>query len=724
MNSATGIPRASDWLGAEYTASDLTHALWKTGIRQGDTVFVHACFGVLGALAGPDSEVEPSAALLDAITRAVGPTGTILVPTYTFSFCRGEDYDVLNSASVPGPWSLSSEFLETVRMLPGAFRSDDPIHSVAGIGPRAEALLADVASTCFGPGSIFDRLNRSGAKLCVIGAPLEEATFRHHVEEMVGVPFRYKKLFTGYIRRGSAVRKAGWIYFVRIRADNGIPDGSYLERITRSSGECRAASVGAGEVLTVDAGAYYERVATELKRNPWCSAKGPAGNAIELERTRTGAPCSPVTLPPAASMEQIVSALWRLPRDIVSDGFDVALQALADQLPMRIHEFPSGTECWDWIVPEKWTCAEAWLETLDGRKVFSYADHPLHVVSYSLPFAGRVSRDELFRHLHVHPWLPDAIPFNFKYYERDWGLCCTQRQRDALQDEAYRVVIRSDFAYSTLKTGEIVVPGRTDKSIVLCAHLCHPAMVNDDLTGVAVGVEVIRKLLARKAPRYTYRFVIVPETIGSIAWLSRNEELTPEIKGGLFLEMLGRATPHALQLSFDGNTEVDLCFKLALQEHDPNGWTGEYRSIIGNDERQFNGPGVRIPMLSLSRVLPPSAPEWPYREYHSSADTPELVPSGSLDESARLVLRMIEYIEENVVPVNEFKGEPFCSRYGLHIDAYSNPEGNRELFRILDLIDGSLSVAEIARRTSVPFDAVRDVVKKLGQVGLVSIRES
>ncbi len=129
-------------------------------------------------------------------------------------------------------------------------------------------------------------------------------------------------------------------------------------------------------------------------------------------------------------MGQIIDSLWRLPRDIVSNGYDAALRALATQLPMTIHEYPTGMEAWTWVVPEKWTCHEAYLETLDGRRLFSYADHPLHVVSYSLPFEGVVSREELLAHLHAHPRIPDAVPFIFKYYERDWGLCCSQLQRE------------------------------------------------------------------------------------------------------------------------------------------------------------------------------------------------------------------------------------------------------------------------------------------------------
>ncbi len=701
------------------SAGSFEHALRSLGLSPGDTVFVHACLDTLDPGADATARGVLARALLDALAAVVGPGGTILVPTYTFSFCRGEPFDVDRTPTAGGPWSRSVEFLELVRGRPGAIRSRDPIHSVAGIGPRAAELLSGASASCFGPGSVFERICRANARICVIGAPLDEATIRHHTEEMAGVPFRYRKLFTGEIRDRDGARREGWVYCVRLRAENGYPDASGLERVARERGVCRAAPVGRGEILMVESVPFHELVAAELVRNPWATARGPAGAAEALDDAATGVPRLQVSLAPGASMHDMVRALWRLPRDIVSPGYDAALRALATQAEMTIHEYPTGLECWSWIVPEKWVCHEAWLETLDGRRLFSYADHPLHVVSYSLPFDGVVTRDELLRHLHVHPRLPEAVPFVFKYYERDWGLCCSAELRDSLQEERYRVHIRTTSGAGTLKVGEIVVPGATDATIMLCAHLCHPAMVNDDLTGVVVGMDVMRRLAARGGLRYTYRFTIVPETIGSVAFLSRSPDLIPRLTGGLFLEMLGRDLPHALQLSFQGGTEVDRCFAAALAARDLGGWTGAYRSIIGNDERQYNAPGVRVPMLSLSRVLRPDDALHPYREYHSSLDTPERVPPGALESSSELVLAMIDVLEANVVPRNRFSGEPFCSRFGVHIDASENPEGHFALFDLLDRIDGTRSILDLADECGISFAAARGAVDELLRRGVV-----
>ena len=427
-----------------------------------------------------------------------------------------------------------------------------------------------------------------------------------------------------------------------------------------------------------------------------------------------------ILLPDAASAEDMINALWRLPRDIVSDGYDAALEALSSQVPMTIHEYPTGMECFTWIIPEKWTCHEGYLETLEGERLFSYSDNPLHVVSYSLPFAGEVSREELFQHLHVHPKLNDAIPFVFKYYNRDWGLCCSSELKKTLTDASYRVVIKTAFNKGTLKVGEVVIPGRTEESIVLCAHLCHPGMVNDGLSGVVVGIDVMRKLMKRERLRYTYRLVIVPETIGSAAYLCHHETAIPRMKGGLFLEMLGTRHPHAFQHSYRHDSEFDRCCKLIVHDHDKLAWFDGFLKIIMNDERMFNAPGIRIPMASLSRVLPKADDEHPHREYHSSLDTPESVDFENLQDSGNLVLKIIDAMEQNQVPVPKFKGEVFWSRF-KSIDY-------KEMFPLLQsipyCIDGTLNVADISQKNGMAFDTVRNFLNILEKEDLIHWRES
>jgi aminopeptidase-like protein/aminoglycoside N3'-acetyltransferase len=703
-----------------YSRADLVNGLKLAGLRAGDIVFFQVSHGTLGS-GEYGSLGEPAYELLySAMREVIGTEGTVLVPAFSFSFDRNEDFDAEATPSIQGAWSSSVEFLEYFRLLPGVVRSADPILSVAGLGPMAEKLLTCLPSTSYGRDCLYERLLKCDGKICGIGIGLAETPFLHYVEENLGVPFLYKKLFTGRVSNKGKISRQGWISSVPIRSENVSPNGTGLEKIARSEGRCHVAQVGSGEVISIDCKSFCELASRELARNPWITSRGPVGDAVEIENIRTNSKDAGIQLPQKASMKELISALWRLPRDIVSDGYDQALRAISTQVPMTIHEYPTGTECWTWLVPEKWTCHKAWLETLDGRRLFSYADNPLHVVSYSLPIEREVSRAELFEHLHVHPGLPDAIPFVFKYYERDWGLCCSQQFKDSLRDDRYRVAIRSEFSYGTLKVGEVLVRGKSAESFILCAHLCHPGMVNDDLSGVVVGLKVMQELLKRRELRYTYRFLILPETIGSIAYLSHNEDLIPKMIGGLFLEMLGLKYPHALQLSFPGDTEVDRCLSQLVQESDVNAWIGAFRTVVGNDERQFNAPGVRVPMLSLSRVVKGNKGCWRYfPEYHSSHDTPELCSFANLEESRDLVLKMIDAIEGNQVPVNRYRGEIFCSRYGLNIDSYTNPEGNRALFDIIFLVDGERSVNEIARICGISVESVRGVLEELRRLNLI-----
>ncbi len=758
-----------------YTFDDLVAALRQVGVQAGDIIFTHVDLAALGMpeLASPDGQRRNRRALGEAIctlinaavTHVIGEGGTWLVPTYSYSFGKQQIYDPAITPSSVGT------FTEWFRQQAGVMRSADPMFSVAGIGPRAAQLFAKLPHDCFGPDCIYDRLHRANAKIVNLGVGVRDMTFLHYVEQSVGVPYRFKKLFLGQqmLNDGDKphLHKSGWLYNVRPFTENCRPAFGKLDPVLRANGVLQAAPVGLGEVLSVACGDLFNCAAAEIQRDPWFLAQGPALTHAELlaKEQPTTAEIGFLQETRFLDTQNLIDTLWRLPRDIISSGYDTALNLIMTQfghvtnqqskiqnLKSKIHEYPSGTEAFTWVVPEAWHCQEAYLETLDGRRLFSYADHPLHVVSYSLPFEGVVSRAELFAHLHTHPLLPYATPFKFKYYERDWGLCCSQDLKNSLTHEAYRVVIRSKFSYGTLKVGEVVAQGRSPHSFVLCAHLCHPHQVNDDLAGVVVGINVMRELLRRNNLHYTYRLLILPETIGSVAWLQNLELKIENLKftqpamlfGGLFLEMLGTDLPHSLQLSLAGDTALDKLMINVLQQHDTDSWVGAFNTVIGNDERQFNAPGIRVPMLSLSRVHQPSHPHYPYLQYHSTDDTPAIVSAERLDASAALVMKIIDQIEglgdeglglkdygleatqspipnsQSPIPIPNYKGEVFLSRYGIHIDPAEDPEGRRHLFKVMNLIDGRRSIEQLAASSAAPVDAVQRIVGLLRQHGLVA----
>ena len=261
-----------------YSYSDLLNGLQQVGICKGDVLFIQMSLGMLGKPDGAQNQEQLCEMWLRAIQEILGSEGTILVPVYTYSFCKGELFDLQNTSTTIGP------FPEYFRLLPNVVRSRDPIFSVAGLGPQSEKLLTDLPQTCFGKGSIYDRIRKINAKICLIGLSLNFATFRHHVEEIIQVPFRFKKKFTGKTKDREDVYQETWVYNVKFMTPNCYPDGSRLDKKAREIGLSQITQVGRSEILAIKSQEFFELTYQELTRDPWYTAKGPAINPIELKK--------------------------------------------------------------------------------------------------------------------------------------------------------------------------------------------------------------------------------------------------------------------------------------------------------------------------------------------------------------------------------------------------------------------------------------------------------
>ena len=415
-------------------------------------------------------------------------------------------------------------------------------------------------------------------------------------------------------------------------------------------------------------------------------------------------------------------------RAILGPGYDAALERVGSELDLVVHEVPTGEDVWTWKVPEAWTAHEAWFES-NGTRYADFADHPLHLWSYSLPFDGEVSREELLRHITTDPTRPDAIPYDFRYYERDWGFCLPHSKLDELTEDTYRVHIATETFPGSVKIGEHVIPGESEDSILIAAHLCHPAQANDDLAGVAVSVEAAKRLAGRR-PRHTLRFLYFPEHIGSIAYLSRHEQLLPTFRYGLFLEMLGIAQPLALQHSKQGDTALDKALVLALRESGRPFLEGGYLHVIINDEQVMNGPGVDIPTPSLSRARPATLDEGPYArftegkpypEYHTSDDSLDIIDESALEESVAVVLRALELLDANAVPRRRYRGTVQLSRHGLWVDWRVQPQLSEKITHLMWCFEGDKTLIDIALELELPFDELRDYVERFVAAGLVEL---
>lgn len=705
-----------------YSKDDIISAIRQVGIVEGDIVSIQVSFGRLGLLKEGSDIQTVSRIWVEAFLEVLGDQGVLLVPTYTYSIGRRELY---NPDTTP---SSIGEFPEIFRTMPGVVRSLDPMLSTAGIGARAREILFDISHECYGQGSTYDNIKKLGGKICTIGVSLYWATYRHFIEYSSSVPFRYDKLFTGYVQKDNRNEHEAWVYFAAPFIDNCAPVGLPLERKIRDTGALNIARIGRGEIQCIDAESYYRLGMEEFRQNPWLTAKGPALTTTELlqsEKTRVGKEnrSTSISLDKDSSALQIIQQLYEVHRDVVSYDYDEALQALTAILPLDIRQTVSGTTVGgSWIVPEAWTCHEAYLETIDGRKVFSTQDSVLHVQRFSQPIDKLVTRQELLEHLSVHPLLSDAVPYKTLHFRREWGLCCSQQQQQQLTDESYRVVIKSEFSFSALTIGECIAAGSSDTSVLIIAHLDHAAQANDGLSGVAVAAKAMQLIEKYTARHYSYRLAVLPENVGPQVYIDYIKNSGIAVLGGVYLDMLGKEQPFLLQHSCNPGSVVDKALAIALAGCRASYNAVNREAIMDNVTRAFNIHGVDIPIAALRRVAIDEWEEgkkygllWP--EHHSNKDTIDMLHEEPLDEAVSVVAEAMRILEANSTPRPLFSGEPFLTRYNIFLEDYAwiTPH---EFLRILHLVNGEHDLMDIALQTRMDFSKVKDVIHILIRAGL------
>jgi aminopeptidase-like protein len=401
----------------------------------------------------------------------------------------------------------------------------------------------------------------------------------------------------------------------------------------------------------------------------------------------------------------LVRELAPLSRTLVHDDNRRALDIIAAALPgLSVEAFPSGTPVWTWRIPNRWRLvASRLVDAVTGELLWDGMCHPLATVNYSLPIDGDIDRDTLARHLFSAPSRPDAIPFVFRFYNRDWGFCVPEsRRREILAHERFTATIVADEAPDALVAGVAVLPGAHDAEMLVVSNICHPSIANDSITGVAAAVDLARHLASKPARKYTYRFLFVPETIGSIAYLAHHPEVIDRARGGFFSEMLGTSNTHCLQFSRQGDTYWDRVALATLQDADAPFRTAAFLQSAPNDEKILDSPGVDIPTISLTR--------YPYPEYHTSDDNAALIDQARLDESCRVIRALFDRIEADYVPKYLTRGPVCLSDHGLYPDWYRDPalkpawEG---FVKVMYALDERRSCEELAADLELPIGVVR-----------------
>jgi aminopeptidase-like protein len=416
-------------------------------------------------------------------------------------------------------------------------------------------------------------------------------------------------------------------------------------------------------------------------------------------------------------MHGIAAEVYPICRSITGNGLRETLRSLQRVAPLSIHEVPSGTAVLDWTVPREWNIRDAWVANAKGDRVIDFRRSNLHVVNYSVPVRTRLSLSDLRSRLHTLPDRPDWIPYRTSYYREDWGFCLAQRALDRLPEGEYDVVIDSTLADGSLSYAELVLPGETSDEILLSAHACHPSLANDNLSGLAL-LAVLARLLSGASRRYTYRFLFVPGTIGSIAWLSRNEAAVARIRHGLVAACVGDAGPLTYKKSRRGDAEIDQAAARVLKQ------SGRPHTILdftpyGYDERQYGSAGFNLAVGSLTRT-----PHGRYPEYHTSADDLAFVRPESLADSLQAYLSVLTILEGNGRYRNTSpRGEPQLGRRGLYssMGGYPDPgELQMAMLWVLNQCDGGPTLLDVADRSGLPFEAIRSAADRLLEAGLLA----
>ena len=540
----------------------------------------------------------------------------------------------------------------------------------------------------------------------MIGVDYNVVTMFHVAETMFGVSYRFLYEFPNAFWIDGMGEKTP-LKNTTLRRHDGYPtDFNIAEATFEEKGLIREIELGDSITRAIRSRALVDCVIGELKRDEkFLIKKSPTR---KLVRTRKKG---------VFYSKDFVHELWLKNRALLSDDYDWSLDKISKYIPLEVVSYPSGMQVWDWTIPKKWDVRGGTIRSLGGEVLIDLGTHPLHIAAGSIPFKGVVGKEELLKHVKTDPNRPNAIPYATLYYDNNWVICLQHNQLEKLTDETFEVELECEKVEGHLKIGQYTIPGEMEDSIVFPLHLDHPGQCNDNLSGIATAIAVILKLKKTgKRLRHTLRFAFLPETIGAITYLSQNEDLIPLLKWVIVFDSVGTNDELMFMKSRDGDTQLDVCTKLAFLKKGLKYKEFSFLEIegYGNDERVFQAPGIDIPSISISR--------FPFQEYHSSLDNPEIISPKSIAEVKDLVLEIIETLDLDFRPVRKYSGIPQLSKMKtLEREFLRSTQTKRAIHRFFYLIEKKY-VSEIALETGMTFDFTYGVFSELEKNGKIEFQ--
>jgi aminopeptidase-like protein len=401
-------------------------------------------------------------------------------------------------------------------------------------------------------------------------------------------------------------------------------------------------------------------------------------------------------IPSQDDLWKLITRLFPICRSLTGHGVRQTFAILKEIIPLQVHEIPSGTAVFDWTIPNEWNIEDAYIKDPDGRRIVDFKKNNLHIVNYSIPFEGKLTLAELEPHLHSLPELPDAIPYVTSYYQPRWGFCLSHNERQKLRDDSlYEVKIDSSLKPGFLTYGDLLITGQSSDEILISTYICHPSLANNELSGPVVAASLAKILLQAKDLHYSYRFVFIPETIGSIAYIHAHlDELKRRVKAGYVVTCVGDPAPFSYLQSRAENTLTDrLTLHILKMSQEPFHLYSYLER--GSDERQYSSPGVDLPIGSLMR-----SKYGTYPEYHTSLDNLNLVTRAALHGSLKKYLQCIEALEHNQTYVSVNYCEPQLGKRGLYptLSTRDSAQATRLMMNFLAYCDAKHDLLAIAEK--------------------------
>jgi len=429
----------------------------------------------------------------------------------------------------------------------------------------------------------------------------------------------------------------------------------------------------------------------------------------------------------------LMQELFPICRSITGNGVRKTLKILKKEIDLKIVNVPSGTKVFDWKIPYEWNIKDAYVKNSKGERVIDFKKSNLHILNYSTPIIKTISNKNLKKHLHTLPEKPNSIPYVTSYYKKNWGFCVAHDTLKSFDEDRYFVHIDSTLKPGSLTYGEFFIKGQTKNEILISTYICHPSLCNDNLSGIVVTT-ILAKLLSKTDTYFSYRFLFIPETIGAITWLSKNQKNLSQIKSGLVVTCVGGNGGFTYKKTRDNDSEIDK-ISIDVLKHTRKKFETRDFFPYGSDERQYSSPGIDLPIGVLMRT-----PYYEFKEYHTADDNLNSIKKFALNDSLIMLLKIILQIEKKKPSFNrnqKNETSKLKSEIYQNLNPYCEPQlGRRKLYRnisksrlvdkknsenmvelsicwVLNFSDGLHSLKEISQKSNLPLKLLRKTAKLL-----------